>query len=497
MRQRRATAATTRSRAPDRPRQSLTAPVKPSLPTPAQPHPTSAVLELQRLAGNSAVAAVATQRFELDDAVDAVARAGGTIASVLAVGASVLLAKDREAALLASLVRAGFTDRSKLANVVFWLRHPERLGTRIERGEHALAAEWLTIRRTEVDPALARAVAEPATEPGGAPSPKSGPAPAPPSPSAKPMSEPERERFVEAAKQQGSSGSEKLKAQMEAALPMRGGTRLTLDEWFADHVPDATFLGLRIRASGGTSPGVHKEFLTRLQKAETALRATFPGQADEAIRARLGVTDIAGLRPPKLATGGTLPSMHCFGMAVDINAATNPFVGNVGVSKKIKDPAKRAEVAASRSPRVIERAMLLLHGEHLDIETDARLSNKKEVERVYDLHDRASQALADYLKLADASDAELLPLIDKARAGGDPHDLAWWRDRIATDRKLLPNFDFARHKRPDQTGYMDLAKELVLALTKEGGLLWGGTYGGAKDMMHFDYRDGSIRRHGK
>jgi D-alanyl-D-alanine carboxypeptidase-like protein len=54
--------------------------------------------------------------------------------------------------------------------------------------------------------------------------------------------------------------------------------------------------------------------------------------------------------------------------------------------------------------------------------------------------------------------------------------------------------DLYRHKNPEQKGYMDLARELVLALAEEGGLLWGGVYPKAKDMMHFDYRDGPIDR---
>jgi D-alanyl-D-alanine carboxypeptidase len=478
--QRRAT--TARARAPEEARQPTATKARQGDPPAAAP---GAVLELQRLAGNRAVAGLTVQRFGLGDAFEAVAKAGGTVASVLALGASLLVADDREATLLDGLVRHGFTDRTDLTNVIWWLRHPDRIGSRIERGEQAMAAEWLAIRRTKVDAALARATAEPDKQPSG---PSDGPPPTPATrPTAKPMSETERARLVEAAKEQGSGGSEALTAQMEAALP-KG---MKLDEWFAGHVPDATFLGLRIRASGGTSPGVHENFLAQLQKAEAALRAKFPGQDDDAIRAQLGVTDIAGLRPPKLATGGSMPSMHCFGMAVDINPATNPFVGNKKVKKSVKDPAARAAIAANRAPRVIERAMLLVHGEQFDAESKLDADN---VEQAYDLHARASGALADYLKLVDAGDAELLPMVERAQATGDPHDLAWWRERIAKDKQVLPLGDLYRHHDPSQKGYMDLAKELVLALTQEGGLLWGGTYRTAKDMMHFDYRGGPIDR---
>ncbi|MGZ4640333.1 MAG: hypothetical protein ACXV2J_14895 [Actinomycetes bacterium] len=36
---------------------------------------------------------------------------------------------------------------------------------------------------------------------------------------------------------------------------------------------------------------------------------------------------------------------------------------------------------------------------------------------------------------------------------------------------------------------MDLDKALVLAMA-DAGLTWGGTYGGGKDIMHFDLREG-------
>jgi hypothetical protein len=487
---RRRTGGEAAGRAAGRRRQQPAAPRSAASPVgPVQP--SAAVTELQQQAGNRAVAGLVVQRFELGDVFDAVARSGGGIASILALGASLLTSKDREATLLDGLVRAGFTDRSKLTNIVFWLRHPDRMGGKIESGEDDLAAEWKAIRRSKVDPALARGRTGPGGSSGGSPSAGSStkaddPA-VKPLPSAKPMSEEERERLVEAAKTQGSSGTAAITAQMERALP----EGVTLDDWFADHVPDATFLGLRIRASGGKSPGVHARFLAALQKAEAALRAKFPGDDDGLIRAKLGVRDIGGLRPPKLATGGSLPSMHCFGMAIDIDAATNPFVGNQGVSKKVKDPAERAKIAANRSPRIIERAMLLLHGERFDVES--RLAAKT-VEEAYDIHARASQALADYLKLADAGDAELLPLVTRAQTAGDTNDLAWWRERITTDKAMLPHFDFGRHDNPEEKGYMNLDKELVLALTKDAGLLWGGTYAGAKDMMHFDLRDGTIRR---
>lgn len=482
--QRRATVMTATARASGTPRRRAGGSVGSSLQAAGHAQPTGALAELQRLAGNRAVSGLVVQRFAIDDALQAVVMAGGAALTVVALGPSLLLADDREAVLLDGLIAAGFSDRDKLTNIVFWLRHPDRIGAKIEAGETALAKEWKTLRNTKVKKALRRAA-------GGGSDTSSGP-----------MSAAKRASLIEKAKKQGASGDEKLKAQMEAAMPATGETaadgtpvRKTLDEWFADHEPDAKFLGLRIRASSGSVPGVHKEFLTQLELAETELRSKFPGKDDKAIRDALGIRDIGGLRRPKLATGGSQPSLHSFGMAIDINAATNPFVGNAEVSDDIKDAAKRAEIEANRSPRVIERAMLLIHGEAFDVETKLKVGKRKATaEESYDLHARASQALADYLKLADATDEELQPHVERAQAAGDTRDLAAWRERIANDKQLLPFFDFGKHPNPEEKGYLDLAKDLVLALTDKGGLTWGGTYNKAKDIMHFDYRGGSIQR---
>jgi D-alanyl-D-alanine carboxypeptidase len=58
---------------------------------------------------------------------------------------------------LARAMAAGERNENRLTDAVFFARHPERGGRRIERGEHALAKEWLTIRNTIVRPALTAA----------------------------------------------------------------------------------------------------------------------------------------------------------------------------------------------------------------------------------------------------------------------------------------------------------------------------------------------------
>ena len=48
--------------------------------------------------------------------------------------------------------------------------------------------------------------------------------------------------------------------------------------------------------------------------------------------------------------------------------------------------------------------------------------------------------------------------------------------------------DFKHHKSADE-GFIDLGQSDVMALTGAG-LTWGGTYQKAKDIMHFDLREG-------
>ena len=256
--------------------------------------------------------------------------------------------------------------------------------------------------------------------------------------------------------------------------------------WFAGIVPDATFLGQQIRASGGEVTGVHRAMYDALKRAERTLLDDHPGRTAEELGKDLAIYDIAGVRPPKKATGGKLPSYHCFGLAVDINPDTNPFVGN--------QKAKSAKFEPNRSPRIIERAMWLLCGERFNVETDLHAgSGTSGAGAAWDIHHRASETLAEYLRLADDVESQRVQkLVADARSRGDTESLAWWKIWITTDRSMLKHWDFPRHKTPHQRGYMDLPRELVVALVGAG-LMWGGQYRTAKDIMHFDLREGPIK----
>lgn len=431
-----------------------------------------AARDLQRSAGNSATT-LAIQRFGTADITNALAAAGGGL-SILGVGLSALLGGER--GLVDGLIAAGLRDRDRLTNIVFWLRDPDRIGSKIGSDEPALAQEWVSIRDRIVSPALRATTTGGGSGGGGSGGGGSGSG-------GGSMSSAKRTSYINDAAKQAMEGDAELKAQMEAGC---GSAKKTVDEWFADHVPDATFLGLRIGKGGGRVPGVHKVMADRLALAESELRGQFPGKSDDQIRTELGIRGIGGLRRPKKATGGDSMSLHCFGLAIDINAGTNPFVGYKKVSSDVEDKKLRAQYTANRSPRIIERAMLLLHGEAFNVET--KLAEGRPIGELYDIHARASQALADYLSLAGADAATLTPYVERAADAGDPHNVAWWQRRLRTDADYIKYWDFGKHDKPEETGYMDLPKKLVLALTGPADLLWGGEYKKAKDIMHFDVR---------
>ncbi len=410
---------------------------------------------------------------------------------------------DSYAVVARALVLAGLTNPAALTDVLFDVAHPELAGVNLDGHRQDLKKQWRTLRQTYARPAIAARRAAPSS---AVPVPKAPAVPdrtpaEPVTPGARTMTDEQKKKAMDKAVKQAESGGDAVSVAAVAAVLDKVG--YTVDSWFAGMVFDATFLDIPIIPSGGNTPGVHHELLVKLQQAERALLLRFPGLSKGQIAGRMGMYEVSGLRPPKAATGGSQPSAHCFGLAVDINHPTNPFVGNVKVHKKKKMTAEQkaqySEDLTHRSPRVIERAMLLMHQEKFDIEASlGAAGNAKQAGALWDKHHLASQALAEYLQLAaDLDSAKLAGLVTAVNTSGkDSRSLQEWRTLIAEDSERLKKGDFSNHyhrgvDRPESSGYMDLGKELVVALVGAG-LLWGGSYNGAKDIMHFDWRGGTI-----
>ena len=359
-------------------------------------------------------------------------------------------------------------------------------------GQHARANE---LKGLEPRPDVPYVASGNGSQPASRPTPAPAPTPSPTSrvTSSSGMSEARRAELIAAALSHATTAGKADDRMAIAAALKANGTDPAM--WFADFVPDATFLGHEIQPSGGSVPGVHRKLLDVLKRAERTLLDNHPGSTAKQLGQDLGINRISGLRPPKKPTGRKSGvSFHCFGLAVDINHDTNPFVGNMAPKK---DAAKYEEYMENRSPRIIERAMLLLRGERFKVDTDFATATGKSVSEsdagaAWDSHHRASDTLAQYLRLAKELDGpRLRTLVNNVQARGDTKTLAWWKTRIATDRLNLKNkqWDFVNHDHPEQTGYMDLPRALVVALVGAG-LKWGGQYKRAKDIMHFDLREG-------
>jgi hypothetical protein len=208
----------------------------------------------------------------------------------------------------------------------------------------------------------------------------------------------------------------------------------------------------------------------------------------------VGLYSANGLRLPSNATGGELPSMHCYGLAVDLNYKGNPFVG---FHTKVDKTAEE----------VINHATLLITGKEMNVKESPEKDNpkkgtkRKSALEMWDILHKESEALKTYFSLGKDTD-ELTKRVEALQKAGDKRSVQDWQKLIEEDYAGLTNptrgkkkitGDFTGHTDPAKGGFMDLDKILVKALT-QAGLYWGGQYNTAKDIMHFDWRNGTIKR---
>lgn len=274
---------------------------------------------------------------------------------------------------------------------------------------------------------------------------------------------------------------------------------LTIESWFADLYPSATFLGLPITGNRFAFKkkklgGVHKELYERLKVAEKIL-ADETGLAVAELADELGIEGVSGLREVEPATGKSEGvGLHSLGLAIDLDAkgGSNPYLRGKSV-----DPLKRATT-------------LIKYGDSTKFEVKGEASRgtgksslEKRVTQAdawYDVMRDASKSLEVYLAFETKTEvtvgSKTLKLEELAKAygaaTGDSKSVADWQTQIAEDRKQLKGGDFG--KGDPGKGFLNLDKRLVMALVKAG-LTWGGTLGSpGKDLMHFDYRSGTIER---
>ena len=260
------------------------------------------------------------------------------------------------------------------------------------------------------------------------------------------------------------------KAQMRTDIEEKAET--SVEEWFKGIVPSATFMGKPILPSKKSATGgVHAELYERLQ----AVEAYLVGQGKTADT--LGIEEVKGLRPPIKAAGGEKPSLHCYGMAIDINVCANPFLQGGG--------NKKDQIEA------IERATKLVGD--FEFTYTFRPADYELPENVGALWDRlheGSDALKKYFALSKREHEKDLDDLLKRHPELTKEEVLV---DIEKTRKILNKADFKGQDDPEN-GFMDLKKVLVEALVQVGGLTWGGQYKTGRDLMHFDLRTGSIPR---
>ena len=356
-----------------------------------------------------------------------------------------------EKTLLKRLVMSGVTDPDTLAGAVFAFRHPDSIGRTLNpklKADKALLKERKIIRREVVLPAIERYRPETV------------------------LSAADLAKKVRRAGTQATTGGEAM-ARTQMAADIRKITGADEAAWFAQHVPNARFLGVPITASLGSAVGgVHQELLTKLDAAAATLAAhpSLQGRAGIEIADEIGMHSIGGLRPPKAATGAERPSLHCYGLAVDINYPTNPFVG----------------LGGDAVPNMVARATLLMHGKAFQI--DRPPPKDGPVMAQWAATQLASTDVVAYLNLdqagLEAQIQAMLAINPSVKAA--ERTLSWWTARQQEDRALKGKGEL-KGRDPRATGIMELDPRLVEALDKAG-LTWGGMYNHAKDLMHFDDR---------
>lgn len=266
--------------------------------------------------------------------------------------------------------------------------------------------------------------------------------------------------------------------------------------WFCLYV-NAPFLGWTFNR------GIHVELLRRLRRAQAWLMAQpqYKGLSPVELGKRLGVDERhTGGRAGNASnpTDKRSASMHTFGLATDIGYDKNPWVAG--------NPERPKGNLAFRA--ISKRVSALLSGtdEELSPAWLSSLGNgaARSTADAYDRIQVRHSSFLVYLGLA-ADDAGLRTSIVRRQNGlrpdlvlqpGESVDAAVkrWRSVIIKDAEKLKA---AFGGRDPHLGFLNLARDLVIALRDHGCLAWGAIDIGPResgDMMHFDCRADGVGR---
>lgn len=279
--------------------------------------------------------------------------------------------------------------------------------------------------------------------------------------------------------------------QETARVSRATGGEFTAANWYR-RMMNPSFLGQRF------SNGVHAILVRQLRIAERHLLSlpAYAGMTPVELGRALSINEEHKGARPAAATA----SMHTFGLAVDIKYRGNPWVGgndndpNTCDNRRFTAALRNAALLVS-GVSVSGTAAALLHG----LGSDPHLSTAQ----VYATLSQRDTDLRAYLRLADAHDSLLVPVLSARRAAGtvgvfasasETHDsaAARWRAQAAEDlgdlRATGSNFGSLRNP---LDGFLNLPLDLVVTLRDRACLAWGAVDfgpGASGDMMHFDCR---------
>ena len=298
-----------------------------------------------------------------------------------------------------------------------------------------------------------------------------------------------------------------------AALSAATGSEFTAENWF-NHMVNPFFLGWPF------NNGVHTVLMRRLRVAEQNLLA-LPQYAEMTpveLAAALGMRQRHGGARP----ASTSASMHTLGLAVDVNYTGNPWVAGQHVDRDRRGPSPAGQITeqANRNfSEAVNRAALLISGERIDFTAMylSRLSAQPTTQ-IYDVLAQRDRDLRAYLRLTSDAGALRAVLVERERAAtadvlrpGETVDAAvnrWGpivtRDlsnlRLGATRALnaagrevtVEQSNFTG--RDPCKGFLNLSRDLVVALRDAAGLAWGAVDFGAEsgDVMHFDCRKDGV-----
>jgi LAS superfamily LD-carboxypeptidase LdcB len=266
------------------------------------------------------------------------------------------------------------------------------------------------------------------------------------------------------------------------------GNGFTANNWF-DSMVNPTFLGWRF------TRGVHVAYVRKLRIAEQALLAqpAYRGMTPVELGKALGFTSMAeehkGARPT-----ATSRSMHTYGLAADILYLQNPWVRGADFTAALKDAARLVSgvaITENTSQRFFEN-----------------IRAGRTTAEIFDLLAQRNQDFRTLLTIADDV-AQIEALITQRRAAGTPGIFASaaetveqaarrWQTRIRDHRANMrsgssPFRGAGNLLRDPLRGFLNLHKDLVVALRENACMAWGAVDIGTSpdgngDMMHFDAR---------